>query len=289
MKLKLGIPIGSLQQSTLDMMQRAGFRVSVRSRSYYPDIDDPEIEARLMRPQDMSRFVEKGIVDCGLTGNDWVAENESDVHVVTELTYSKQTLTPFRWVIAVPEDSPIRSVKDLEGKRISTELVNVARRFLERQGIRADVEFSHGATESKAPDLVDAIMDGTETGSSLRANRMRIVETVMTSQTQFIACHASWADDWKRRKMESFAMLFKGALDARFKVGLKMNVGTADLDKVLAVLPAMKKPTVSNLTNGAGYALEVIVDEVVVRAIVPELKRAGATGIVEYPLNKVIA
>jgi ATP phosphoribosyltransferase len=289
MKLKLGIPIGSLQQSTLDMMERAGYRVTIRPRSHYPSIDDDEIEARLMRPQDMSRFVEKGVVDCGLTGNDWVAENESKVRVVAELTYSKQTLTPFRWVIAVPEGSPIRSVKDLQGKRISTELVNVARRFLEKQGVQADVEFSHGATESKAPDLVDAIMDGTETGSSLRANKLRVVETVMVSRTQFIANLDSWADDWKRRKMESFALLFTGALEARFKVGLKMNVSAADLDKVLAVLPAMKKPTVSNLTNGAGHALEVIVDETVVRAIIPELKRAGAEGIVEYPLNKVIA
>jgi ATP phosphoribosyltransferase len=271
------------------MMARAGFRVNVRPRSYYPSIDDDEIEARLMRPQDMSRFVEKGVVDCGLTGNDWVAENESKVHVITELTYSKQTLTPFRWVIAVPEDSPIRSVADLAGKRISTELVNVATRFLEKRNISAHVEFSHGATESKAPDLVDAIMDGTETGSSLRANRMRIVETVMVSQTQFIANLDAWNDEWKRRKMAAFAMLFKGALEARFKVGLKMNVADSDLNKVLAVLPAMKKPTISSLANGAGHALEVIVDETVVREIIPELKRAGAEGIVEYPLNKVIA
>lgn len=289
MKLKLGLPIGSLQQSTIDMMARAGFRVSVRPRSYYPSIDDDEIEARLMRPQDMSRFVEKGVVDCGLTGNDWVAENESNVHVITELSYSKQTLTPFRWVIAVPQDSPINTVDDLAGKRISTELVNVAKQFLSKRNIQAHVEFSHGATESKAPDLVDAIMDGTETGSSLKANNMRIIETVMVSQTQFIANLCSWQDEWKRRKMESFALLLKGALDARFKVGLKMNVAQNDLDKVLAVLPAMKRPTISSLANGAGHALEVIVDETIVRNIIPELKRAGAEGIVEYPLNKVIA
>jgi ATP phosphoribosyltransferase len=288
MKLKLGIPIGSLQEATLDMMRRAGFNVTARSRSYYPDIDDEELEARLIRPQDMSRFVEKGVVDCGLTGNDWVAENGSAVHVVAELTYSKQTLTPFRWVIAVPESSPIQSVKDLKGKRISTELVNVARAFLARHGISAEVEFSHGATESKAPDLVDAVMDGTETGSSLHANKMRIVETVMVSRTQLIANTASWADAWKRTKIESLSILFQGALAARFKVGLKLNVSAVNLDKVLAVLPAMKKPTVSSLTNGAGYALEVIVDESVVRRMVPELKRAGATDIVEYPLNKVI-
>ena len=288
MKLKLGIPIGSLQEATLDMMRRAGFNISVRQRSYHPDIDDPEIEARLMRPQDMSRFVEKGVVDCGLTGSDWVAENGSRVQVVAELSYSKQTLSPFRWVIAVPEDSPARSVRDLEGKRISTELVNVARDFLKKKGVSAEVEFSHGATESKAPDLVDAIMDGTETGASLRANRMRILDTVMTSRTQFIANVDSWAHEWKREKIESLSILFQGALAARFKVGLKMNVTAQNLDKVLEVLPAMKRPTVSPLAGGAGYALETIVDEAVVRKIIPELKRAGAEAIVEYPLNKLI-
>jgi ATP phosphoribosyltransferase len=288
MKLKLGIPIGSLQEATLDMMRRAGFNVTVRSRSYYPEIDDPEIEARLLRPQDMSRFVEKGVVDCGLTGNDWVAENRSHVQVVAELSYSKQSLNPYRWVIAVPENSPIRGVKDLQGKRISTELVNVARDFLQKSGVSAEVEFSHGATESKAPDLVDAIMDGTETGSSLRANKMRIIETVLVSRTQLIACTASWADPWKREKIESLAMLFQGALAARLKVGLKMNVSAENLEAVLKALPAMKKPTVSGLADGAGYALETIVDESVVRQIIPELRRAGAGGIVEYPLNKVI-
>ncbi len=288
MKLKLGMPIGSLQEATLDMMRRAGFNVIVRPRSYYPDLDDDELEARLMRPQDMSRFVEKGVVDCGLTGNDWVAENSSDVHVVTELAYSKQSLKPFRWVIAVPEDSSIQSIRDLKGKRISTELVNVTRRFLAEHGIDAEVEFSHGATESKAPDLVDAIMDGTETGTSLRANRMRIVHTVMISTTQLIANRAAWADSWKRRKIESLCMLFQGAIAAKFKVGLKMNVSSTRLQAVLNVLPAMKKPTVSNLANGAGFALETIVDETVVRNLMPELRRAGAEAIVEYPLNKVI-
>ena len=288
MKLRLGIPIGSLQAATLDMMRRAGFNINVAPRSYYPAVDDDELEVRLIRPQDMSRFVERSAVDCGLTGSDWVAENGSDVHMVAELVYSKQTLMPFRWVIAVPEDSPIRTVEDLRSKRISTELVNVARRFLAERGIMAEVEFSHGATESKAPDLVDAVMDGTETGASLRANRMRILETVMTSTTQFIASKESWADEWKRGKMESLAMLFLGAIAARFKVGLKMNVTEENLEKVLKILPSMKGPTVSSLAGEAGYALEVIVDEKVVRQIVPELKHAGAEAIVEYPLNKVI-
>jgi len=288
MKLRFGIPIGSLQKATLEMMARAGFNVSVHSRSYYPSVDDEELEARLIRPQDMSRFVEHGVVDAGLTGNDWVAENGSDVHVVTELYYSKQTLNPVRWVLAVPEDSPIRDIKDLAGKRIATELVNVCRNFLASKGIQAEVEFSHGATESKAPDLVDAIMDCTETGSSLRANRMRILETVLISRTEMIANRAAWAEPWKRRKMESLATLLTGAVNARFMVGLKMNVSKENFDKVIAVLPAMKRPTVSPLAGEAGYALETIVDETVVRALLPELQRAGAEGIVEYPLNKVI-
>jgi len=289
MKLKLGIPIGSLQQATIDLMSRAGFNLTVRPRSYYPSIDDDEIEARLIRPQDMSRFVEKGVVDCGLTGNDWVAENGSDVQIVAEMMYSKQSLMPFRWVIAVPEDSPIQKVEDLEGKRISTELVNVANRFLAERGVKAQVEFSHGATESKAPDLVDAIMDGTETGSSLRANKMRIVETVMTSCTQLIANKTAWEDEWRRNKIESLSLLFQGAMAARFKVGIKMNVSGKDLPNVLELLPAMKKPTVSPLANGAGYAVEAILDEAVVRTLIPELRRKGAEGIVEYPLNKVIS
>lgn len=288
MKLKFGIPIGSLQEATIAMMQRAGWNVTVRSRSYYPAVDDEELEARLMRPQDMSRFVEKGIVDCGLTGIDWVSENNSKVKVVAELNYSKQTTNPIRWVIAVPEDSSIKTIKDLRGKRISTELVNVCKKYLRSKGVKAEVEFSHGATESKAPDLVDAIMDCTETGSSLRANRMRIIEDVIVSRTVLIANTASWRNAAKRTKIENMAMLFNGAISARFKVGLKMNVSAGDLQRVLKVLPAMKKPTVSNLTNGAGFALEVIVDESVVRHMVPQLRRAGAEGIVEYPLNKVI-
>jgi len=288
MKVRFGIPIGSLQKATLDMMERAGFNVTLRSRSYYPAIDDDEIEARLLRPQDMSRFVEKGIIDCGLTGNDWVAENDSDVQLVTELVYSKQTLVPFRWVIAVPMDSSIQTVQDLEGKNISTELVHVATRFLAEQGVTANVEFSHGATESKAPDLVDAIIDGTETGSSLAANNMRIVDTMMTSTTQLIASHKAWADEWKRQKIESLSILFQGAIAARFKVGLKMNVSAAHLDAVLKILPSMNNPTVSNLANDSGFALETVVDESIVRKIIPELRREGAEAIVEYGLNKVI-
>ena len=287
-KLRIGLPIGSLEKATIEMMARAGFTVFVPHRSYYPAIDDDELVARRIRPQDMSRFVEKGVVDCGVTGNDWIAENGSDVHVVGEMSYSKQTLLPFRWVIAVPEASPIRNVEDLRGKRISTELVNVARRYLAEHDVAAEVEFSHGATEAKAPDIVDAVMDGTETGSSLRANRLRIVAEVMVSFTQFIASHDAWSDPWKRRKIESLYMLFRGAIAARTKVGLKMNVGPEELEAVLDVLPAMKKPTVSPLSDDAGYAIETIVDESVVRRIIPELKRAGASGIVEYPLNKVI-
>jgi len=286
--LKIGLPIGSLEEATLQMMARAGFNVYVAPRSYYPTIDDNELQARRIRPQDMSRFVEKGIVDCGITGNDLVAENGSDVHVIGQLSYNKQTLLPFRWVIAVHEDSPIRTVEDLRGKRIATELVNVTRKFLAERGVEAHVEFSHGATEAKVPDIVDAIVDGTETGSSLRANRLRIIDTIMTSFTHFIASHEAWADPWKRTKIESLYMLFQGSIAARLKVGLKMNVGKADLQAVLAVLPAMKQPTVSPLAQEAGYALETIVDERVVRSIIPALKRAGATGIVEYPLNKVI-
>ena len=287
--LKIGLPIGSLEDATLQMMARAGFNVYVTPRSYYPAVDDDELEARLIRPQDMPRFVEKGIVDCGITGNDWVAESGSDVHAVGEMTYSKQTVLPFRWVIAVPEGSPIQTVEDLAGKRISSELVNVTRKFLAERGIHAEVEFSHGATEAKAPDIVDAIVDGTETGSSLRANKLRIVDEVMTSYTHFIASHDAWDDAWKRRKIESLYMLFHGAIAARLKVGLKMNVGPDELNAVLQTLPAMKQPTVSPLAGNAGFAVETILDETVARTIIPELKRAGASGIVEYPLNKVIA
>ncbi len=287
-KLVLGIPKGSLQQSTCEMMQRAGFVVRISSRSYYPIIDDDELQGRLIRPQDMSRYVEKGIIDTGLTGADWVEENDSKVTVVTNLVYAKQQLTKVRWVMAVPEDSPIRTASDLEGKSIATELVNVTRKYLKQKGINAEVEFSHGATEAKAPHLVDAIVELTETGSSLRANKLRIVDTVMESTTQLITNNESWQDPWKREKTENLALLFSGAIVAREKVGLKMNVPSDCLEIVIKKLPALRKPTVSNLAEGSGYAIETVIDESVARRIIPELKRAGAEGIIEYPLNKVI-
>lgn len=286
--LILGIPKGSLQQSTCEMMQRAGFVVRISDRSYYPAIDDSELQCRLIRPQDMSRYVEKGIIDVGLTGADWVEENDSEVTVVTDLVYAKQQQTKVRWVMAVPEDSAIQTPADLEGKRIATELVNVTRKYLRRKGVNAEVEFSHGATEVKAPHLVDAIVELTETGSSLRANRLRIVDTVMESTTQFIANNKSWKDPWKREKTENLAMLFSGAVTARAKVGLKMNVPSDRLEVIIKKLPALRKPTISNLAEGSGYAVETVIDESIARRIIPELKRAGAEGIIEYPLNKVI-
>jgi len=287
-QLKFAIPKGSLERSTVEMMEKAGYRVHITPRSYYPSVDDEELDLRLIRPQDISRFVEKGIVDAGLTGADWVAENDSAVLVVTELVYAKQELVPVRWVLAVPEDSPVQRPEDLQGKRISTELVNVTRKFLRERGIEAEVEFSHGATETKAPDLVDAIVELVETGTSLRANRLRIVETIMESTTQLIACKESYEDQWKRMKIENLAMLFKGAIIARSKVGLKMNVPPGALDSVLAVLPALRKPTVSPLAGESGYAVETVLDETVARDLIPRLKRAGAEGIIEYPLNKVV-
>jgi ATP phosphoribosyltransferase len=287
-KLVFGIPKGSLQESTIQMMLRAGYRVEVHPRSYYPAIDDPEMEARLIRPQDMPRFVEKGTVDAGLTGADWVAENESDVVAVAELVYAKQHLTSVRWVIAVPQDSPLERLEDLEGKSISTELVSVTRKFLKRRGVSARVEFSHGATETKVPDLVDAIVELTETGASLDANRLRILDTVMESTTQLIASRQAWADAWKKTKIESLGMLLKGAVLGQSKVGLKMNVPAAALQKVLAVLPALRNPTISNLAGESGYAVETVLDETVARDLIPTLKRAGAEGIIEYPLNKVV-
>jgi len=266
MTLKLGLPIGSLQQATLDLLARAGITVWTRERSYRPATDDEELEARLVRPQDMSRFVERGILDAGITGRDWVLENGSEVHVVAELCYAKRRAAPVRWVLAVPEDSDIRSPEDLEGRRVATELVNVTRRWLAEKGVSAEVEFSHGATEGKAPDLVDAIVDVTETGSTLRAHGLRIVDVVLTSSTLLIAAREAWADDWKRTKLESLEILLQGALRARDMVGLKMNVPDDRLPKVLERLSSLRA----------------------VRSVVPDLKRAGAEGIVEYPLNKVI-
>ena len=287
-QLVFGIPKGSLQESTLQLLLKAGYRAEVGHRSYYPAIDDEQIDARLLRPQDMPRFVAKGIIDAGLTGADWVAENESDVVPVCDLVYAKQQLVPVRWVVAVTEDSGIQSVQDLEGKTISTELVNVTRKFLRDRGVNATVEFSHGATETKVPDLVDAIVELTETGASLRANRLRIVEQVMESTTQLVASHQAWETDWKRTKIENLGMLLQGAVLGESKVGLKMNVPDGSLQKVLSLLPALRNPTVNNLAGESGYAVETVLDERVARDLIPKLKRAGAEGIIEYPLNKVI-
>ena len=287
-QLVFGIPKGSLQDSTVQLLLKAGYRVQTRSRSYYPAIDDDEIQARLIRPQDMSRFVEKGSLDAGLTGADWVAENDSDVVAVTDLVYAKQELVPVQWVLAVHEDSPYQSVEDLQGKRISTELVNVTMKFLLERGIRAQVEFSHGATETKVPDLVDAIVELTETGASLQANHLRVIDTVMTSTTQLIASREAWDDPWKRTKVENLGMLLKGAVLSQSKVGLKMNVANGALQKVLSLLPALRNPTVSHLADEKGYAVETVLDEKVARELIPKLKRAGAEGIIEYPLNKVV-
>ncbi len=284
----LGLPKGSLQDSTFAMMKKAGFPVSAGSRSYIPRVDDPEIEARLIRAQEISRYVEQGVLDAGLTGYDWIQENQSDVHEVANLVYAKQGLRPVRWVLAVPNDSSIQSVKDLQGRRIATEAVGITRQYLERSGVKADVEFSWGATEVKAPDLVDAIVEITETGSSLRANNLRIVETVLESTTRFIANKKAWADPRKRAKIEQIAMLLCGALAAETKVLLKLNVKQDALDRVVALLPALHTPTVNGLAGGGWFSVESVIDEPVVRAIIPQLKAAGAEGIIELPLNKVI-
>ena len=287
-KLKLALPKGSLEEATYALMARAGFNTSVANRSYFPAVDDEELEIVLYRPQEMSRYVENGVVDCGLTGHDWVVENNSDVLELGELTYSKRTKNPVRWVLAVHEDSPYKSARDLQGKKIATELVNVTKEYLKKNNVKAEVEFSWGATEVKPPKLADAIVEATETGSSLRANRLRIVDTVLVSTTRFIANKKSYAHAWKKRKMENLLLLLKGAILAQDKVGLKMNVGKKDLEKVLKILPAMKKPTISHLSDENWYDVETIIDEAVVRELIPELKKAGATGIIEYPLNKVI-
>jgi ATP phosphoribosyltransferase len=286
--LRLALPKGSLQESTFEMMARAGYHVKVSSRSYVPSVDDPEIEARLIRAQEISRYVEHGALDAGLTGFDWITENDSDVVEVANLVYAKQGLRPVRWVLAVPNESPIRTVKDLAGKRIATEAVNLTRRFLTRHGVKAEVEFSWGATEVKVPELADAICELTETGSSLRANNLRILETVLESTTRLIANRNAWKDSWKRAKIETIAMLLQGALQAEEKVGLKMNAPRKKIRSILKALPALRNPTISPLSQGGWVALETIVDERVVREIIPALKAAGAEGIIEYPLNKVI-
>ena len=288
MKLKLGIPKGSLENATVDLFRRAGFQITVSSRSYFPAIDDPEIECMLIRAQEMARYVEDGVLDAGLTGRDWVQENDAQVHTVADLIYAKQSFGKVRWVLAVPESSPVKSVKDLQGKIIATELVSATERYLQSHGVTAKVEFSWGATEVKPPELADVIVEVTETGSSLRANKLRIVETVMESNTQLIANLDSWKDDWKRRKLEDMRMLLEGAINALGKVGMMLNVEKKNLTAVLAVLPALKKPTISPLSEGEWLALNTILDETTVRTILPRLKEAGAQGIVEYPLNKIV-
>lgn len=288
MKLKLGIPKGSLQEASIQLFKRAGYDITVNPRSYFPHIDDDEIECMLIRAQEMARYVEDHVLDAGLTGRDWVLENEAQVVEVADLVYAKQTLGKVRWVLAVPQNSPVQSVKDLEGKVIATELVQVTRRYLEKNGVKAKVEFSWGATEVKPPVLADAIVEVTETGSSLRANGLRIVDTVIESNTKFIASAEAWADPEKHRKMETLVMLLKGAIDAAGKVGLMMNVRRADLDRVIAALPALKKPTISPLSEAEWVAINTIIEEKTVREIIPRLKAANAQGIVEYPLTKIV-
>ena len=287
-KLKIALPKGSLEEATYNLFKRAGFKINVNARSYIPSIDDPEIEVVLFRPQEMSRYVEDGIVDCGLTGHDWIVENDSDVVELCELQYSKRTSNPVRWVLAVHESSPFKSVKDLNGKKVVTELVGVTKRYLKRNKVTAEVEFSWGATEAKPPRLADAIVEATETGSSLRANKLKIIDTVIVSIPKFIANKQSVKDPWKKHKMDNLIMLLEGAMRAQEKVGLKMNVEKKNLQKVLSLLPAMKKPTIANLTDKNWLDVETIIDEAVVRELIPALKKAGASGIIEYPLNKVI-
>jgi ATP phosphoribosyltransferase len=284
----LGIPQGSLQEATVSLFKQAGYAISISSRNYFPSIDDKEINCMLIRSQEMARYVQDGVLDCGLCGHDWVVENEADVEEVAELKYSKATSRPARWVLAVPEKGDIQSVKDLQGKKIATELVGVTRQYLKKNKVDAHVEFSWGATEVKPPTLADAIVDITETGSSLRANNLKIIDTIMESTTRLVVNKAAWKDEWKRHKVENLIILLQGALQARGMVGLKMNVAKKDLKAVLALLPAMKNPTQSPLTEGDWVALETVIEEAQVRELIPQLKRAGAQGLVEYPLNKVI-
>lgn len=287
-KLRFGLPKGSLQQATIEKMAKAGFNISVSSRSYIPYVDDEELEIRLIRAQEISRYVEHGYLDCGITGHDWIQENDSDVHEVGEFLFSKATRQPARWVLAVPEDSPIKSARDLRGKRIATEVVNLTKKYLKQHCVKAEVEFSWGATEFKAHELVDAIVELTETGSSLRANQLRIVDTLLTSTPRLIANRKAWKEKWKREKIETLALLLKGALEAEAKVGLKMNIAEKNVAALLESLPALRRPTISNLSQSGWVAVETIIDEHVVRELIPRLKAAGAEGIIEYPLNKVV-
>ncbi len=287
-QIKLGLPKGSLQESTFALMKRAGWNFKVGSRSYMPSVDDPDIAARLIRPQEIARYVELGLLDAGLTGYDWIYENGAEVVEVAELCYSKATSNPVRWVVAVPNDSPIQSVKDLQGKRIATEAVGLTTRYLAEHGVTAEVEFSWGATEVKAPELVDAIVELTETGSSLRANQLRIIDTVLTSTTRLIANKTAWADAGKRSKIDQLALLLAGALNAESKVLLKMNSRKADVAAISQVLPALHSPTVNTLSDPSWVAIETVVSEAIVREIIPQLKAAGASGIIELALNKVV-
>src|SRR3954463_2923510 len=287
-QLRLGIPAGSLQEATAELFRKAGYKVTFTSRSYYPVIDDPEIHCTLIRAQEMPRYVQDGSLDCGLTGYDWVVENDAKVVELAELVFSKVSRRPVRWVLAVPNDSPIKEPKDLQGKRIATELVNYTRRWLAKYGVTAQVEFSWGATEVKPPRLADAIVDVTETGSSLRAKNLRRVAELLQSTTRFIANEKAYADPWKKSKMDDLVLMLQGAMAAEGKVGLMMNVPTANLKAVLGVLPALKNPTISSLSDDKWVAVNTILDESIVRHIIPQLKAAGASGIVEYPINKII-
>src|SRR6185369_10626475 len=284
--LSFGLPKGSLQEATIQKMAKAGFNISIDLRSYLPYVDDQELEIRLIRAQEISRYVEHGYLDCGITGHDWIVENGSKVHEVGEFLFSKATRQPARWVLCVPENSRVKSVKDLQGKRIATEVVNLTKKYLRQHGVKAEVEFSWGATEVKAHELVDAIVEITETGSSLRANKLRIVDTLLTSTPRLIANHACWKDKWERQKIETMALLLKGALEAESKVGLKMNIAEKNLAKLLKTLPALRNPTISGLSLKGWVAVETIIDEHIVRELIPALKAAGAEGVTEYPLNK---
>lgn len=286
--LILGLPKGSLQNATLDLFEKAGWNIYVSSRSYRPTSDDKELELRLIRAQEIGRYVDHGFLDCGITGQDWIAENRADVEVICDLAYSRASTNPTRWVLVVPEDSPVQRVEDLEGKRIATESVGLTTDFLKNKGVNAEVEFSWGATEVKVPELVDAIVDVTETGSSLRANKLRIVDTLMESFPQFVANKSAYEDEWKKEKIERIGMLLKAAQAARDVVGLKMNVPSADLEKLLEKLPALRNPTVSRLADEKWVAIETVLQESVVRTLIPELKALGAEGIIEYPLNKLV-
>ncbi len=286
--LRIGLPSGSLQESTLDLFAKAGYQITGSRRSYKPAVDDPELEIRLLRAQEISRYVEHGFLDCGITGKDWIEENNSDVELIEKLQYSKSTSSPTRWVLVVPKSSTIHSVKDLQGKRIATEAVGLTTRFLEAHGVTANVEFSWGSTEAKVPELVDAIVDITETGTSLAANNLRIVEVITESYPQIIGNRESMMDAWKRGKLQRLTLLLKGALNARDKVGLKMNLQESKLNELLQKLPALRNPTVAPLAQTGWVAIETVIDEKVVREIIPDLKELGAEGIIEYPLNKVV-